>query len=72
METRISALESDIKGLKQLLASTDYKALKHADGALTDEEYEETRLERQKLRNNINALEEEMARLSESGISENE
>lgn len=72
METRITAIESEIRALKQILAQSDYKALKHADGALTDEEYEETRLERQKLRNNINALEEEMARLSESGISENE
>ncbi len=72
METRITAIESEIRALKQILAQSDYKALKHADGALTNEEYEETRLERQKLRNNINALEEEMARLSESGISENE
>lgn len=47
METRISAIESDIRALKQLLLNTDYKALKHADGALTDEEYETTRLERQ-------------------------
>lgn len=46
METRISALESEIRGLKQLLSNTDYKALKHADGALTNEEYEETCLER--------------------------
>lgn len=72
METRISAIESEIRGLKLLLASTDYKALKHADGALTDEEYEETRLERQELRDKINILEDELAELSESGVSENE
>lgn len=60
METRIAALESGIRGLKQLLASTDYKALKHADGALTDGEYEETRLKRQQLRDEINALEWEL------------
>ncbi len=50
-------IESEIAGLKQLLAASDYKALKHADGALTDEEYESTRKERQKLRNKINVLE---------------
>lgn len=60
MGTRKVALESEIRGLKQLLASTDYKALKHADGALTDEEYEPTRLERQELRDKINTLEWEL------------
>lgn len=60
METRITTLESEIRGLKQLLASTDYKALKHADGVLTGEEYEPTRLERQELRDKINALEWEL------------
>lgn len=72
METRISALESDIKGLKQLLASTDYKALKHADGALTDEEYEPTRLERQELRDKINIFEDEFAELEKNSEPENE
>lgn len=31
METRITAIESDIRALKQILAQSDYKALKHAD-----------------------------------------
>lgn len=56
-------LESEIAGLKQLLAGSDYKALKHADGALTDAEYEETRQERQRLRDEINALEQEKEQL---------
>lgn len=42
MRTR-EEMEAEIRGLQQLLAATDYKALKHADGALTDEEYEPTR-----------------------------
>lgn len=66
METRIITLESDIRALKQILAQSDYKALKHADGALTDEEYEPIRLERQELRDKINALEDELAELKET------
>ena len=54
-------IESEIAGLKQLLTNSDYKALKHADGALTDEEYEKIRQERQKLRDKINVLEQELA-----------
>ncbi|MFR2694334.1 MAG: hypothetical protein ACLTBV_30810 [Enterocloster bolteae] len=45
MRTR-EEMEAEIRGLQQLLAATDYKALKHADGALTDEEYEPTRAKR--------------------------
>ena len=36
-------IEAEIRGLQQLLTATDYKALKHADGVISDEEYEETR-----------------------------
>lgn len=60
METRIENIQSEIRGLKLLLSNTDYKALKHADGALTDEEYEPTRQERQELRDKINTLEWEL------------
>lgn len=60
MGTRKAALESEIRASKQILAQSDYKALKHADGALTDEEYEPTRLERQELRDKINALQWEL------------
>ena len=62
MRTR-EQIESEIRGLQQLLASTDYKALKHADGVLTDEEYEETRQLRIDYRKQINDLEAELAEL---------
>ncbi len=39
-------IEAEIRGLQQLLTATDYKALKHADGVISDEEYEETRSRR--------------------------
>jgi len=63
MKDKIIEIDMNIAGLKQILASSDYKALKHADGVLTDEEYEETRQERQKLRDEINALEQEKEQL---------
>lgn len=63
MKDKIIEIDMNIAGLKQILASSDYKALKHADGVLTDEEYEETRQERQRLRDGINALEQEKEQL---------
>lgn len=52
-------IQAEINAFKLLLNQTDYKSLKHADGALTDEQYEETRLQRQSYRDAINELEEE-------------
>ena len=69
METRIENIQSEIRGLKLLLSNTDYKALKHADGALTDEEYEPIRLERQELRDKINALEWELEGIKATDIT---
>lgn len=52
-------IEAEIRGLQQLLTATDYKALKHADGVISDEEYEETRQLRIDYRRQINDLEAE-------------
>ena len=73
MRTR-EQIESEIRGLQQLLASTDYKALKHADGVLTDEEYEETRQLRIDYRKQIHDLEAELAELetAEGQVAANE
>lgn len=65
MNERRQEIASEIAGLKQILASTDYKALKHADGVLSDAEYEETRQFRQSLRAQINELEAELAETTE-------
>jgi hypothetical protein len=51
-----SEIDSEICALEQLLAQSDYLALKHADGALTDEEYAGARAERQQWRDRINEL----------------
>lgn len=66
MNERRMEIESEIAGLKQILTSSDYKCLKHADGALTDAEYAETKEQRQKLRDKINELETELATIGES------
>lgn len=48
----------EIVKLKEQLATTDYKAIKYAEGALTAEEYAQTKQQRQEWRDRINALEE--------------
>lgn len=49
---------AEIESLKAQLASTDYKAIKFAEGWLTADEYEPIKLQRQSLRDRINELEE--------------
>ena len=63
-EERISVIEGEINALKQLLANTDYKALKYAEGLITDEEYKETLELRKSYREKINKYEEELKELS--------
>ena len=55
-----SEAEAEINACKNILAQTDYKALKHADGALSDKEYDQTKAQRAGLRERINELEAEM------------
>jgi hypothetical protein len=43
--------------IKTLLAETDYKALKHSDGAITDDEYASTKTYRAALRTAYNSVE---------------
>ena len=56
-------IEGEINALKQLLANTDYKALKYAEGLITDEEYKETLELRKSYREKINKYEEELKKL---------
>lgn len=49
-----------IIALKQKLQQTDYKAIKYSEGWLTEEEYAETKAERQRIRDEINRLEQEL------------
>lgn len=52
-------VEEQIAGLKQNLADTDYKAIKYAEGLISDEDYAETKALRQAWRDEINRLESE-------------
>jgi len=46
--------------LKAQLAATDYKAIKHSEGLISDEDYEPIKQERQAIRDKINVLETQM------------
>ena len=66
MDDRKRAIESEIAGLKQILTSTDYKALKFAEGQISATDYKETKQQRQALRDKINELEAELETIEES------
>lgn len=51
-------IEAEINEYKKLLSDSDYKAIKYAEGILTQEEYAETKQQRQEWRKKINELEE--------------
>lgn len=48
---------SEISSLKEDLAMSDYKALKYAEGWISEEEYTDIKNERQNIRDRINELE---------------
>lgn len=60
-EAVVAQKQTEIAELKQQLADTDYKAIKYAEGQITEEEYSETKEQRQTLRDRINELESEMS-----------
>lgn len=51
------AAEKSIQELKDKLNTTDYQAIKYAEGQLTEEEYAAIKAQRQTWRDQINALE---------------
>lgn len=53
----IQAINREINELKKKLFDTDYKAIKYAEGCLTDEEYAEVKAQREEWRKRINKLE---------------
>ena len=52
-----------INELKKLLASTDYQAIKYAEGQISEEEYAPIKAQRQAWRDEINRLEEELGKV---------
>lgn len=59
-EDRFNNPEMQIEGLKQQLANTDYKAIKFAEGLISEEDYAPIKKQRQEWRNQINLLELEL------------
>lgn len=53
--------QNRIYELKALLSESDYKAIKFAEGEMSAEEYEPTRLQRRAWREEINVIEAELA-----------
>lgn len=53
-------IKSQIARLKFELHKTDYLALKHSEGWISEEKYAPTKAHRQELRDEINSLEEEL------------
>jgi len=51
------AKDKALSAIKESLIKTDYKSWKHADGALTEAEYEPTKTERAELRTLYRAVE---------------
>lgn len=62
-DEKIMEIDGQIIGLKQLLAASDYKALKFAEGEIPEDEYAETKEYRQSLRDKINELEAEREKI---------
>ena len=52
-------IQEQIEMLKLQLQETDYKAIKYAEGFISDEDYAETKALRQSWRDEINRLESE-------------
>jgi len=62
-EQELKAIEyqNKINDLKQNLSSTDYQAIKYAEGQMTESEYSAIKSQRQAWRDEINQLEENIA-----------
>ena len=55
-----TVIQGEINELKQLLANSDYKAIKHSEGEMSEEEFAPVREQRQAWRVRINELEEQL------------
>ena len=56
-DKQIELWNREIFELKEELNRTDYKAIKYAEGVMTDDEYQPTGIQRQAWRKRINELE---------------
>lgn len=62
---QLMEVQSEIRAYENLLNQTDYKALKHADGVISDADYKEIAAQRQEWRDKINELQAQEQALSD-------
>lgn len=55
-----AVIVNKINEIRQKLKSTDYQAIKYAEGLISEEEYASIKAQRQLWRDEINALEEQL------------
>lgn len=53
-------IQGEINALKQLLSNTDYQAIKHSEGEMSEEEYAPIKEKRARWRARINELEAQL------------
>ena len=53
-------IQGEINALKQLLTNSDYQAIKHSEGEISEEDYATIREKRQRWRERINELEAQL------------
>ena len=58
-----SLINKQIRELKSKLAASDYQAIKYAEGWISESEYSSIKSQRQAIRDQINALEAQLASL---------
>jgi hypothetical protein len=58
--------EARLNAVRQLLDGSDYKAIKHSEGAITDGEYATVKAQRQAWREEVNSLEAAIRELESS------
>ena len=56
----------EIVSLLEALSLSDYKAIKYAEGLISEVDYAPIKAERQALRDRINELEKELAKITEN------
>ena len=59
-EKRVRGIRRQIANLKSQLAKTDYQAIKHSEGWISEEDYAPIKAARQELRDQINELESQL------------
>lgn len=63
MNDKKNFIQGEINARKSLLADSDYKCMKFAEGSMTEEEFAPVREQRVKWREEINAYEKELENL---------